>query len=124
MKKILTILTVLFSATIFAQSSDGIVNALKEGSAAKFSNYFSNNVDLKFPQKNELKNIDKAEAQTAVANFFTTNGINGFEVISQREMGGTMYIAGKLKGASQDYNLTVMLKSSGNNMSIITVRIS
>ena len=124
MKKFLTILGFLFSVTSFAQTGDDVVNALKEGSASKFTGYFSNSVDVKLPQKNEMKNVSKADASGAVSGFFSSNKINTFEVTSQREMSGTMYIAGKLKGASQDYNLTVMLKGSGNNLAVITVRIS
>jgi len=120
MKKIFTIIGILFSVAIFAQNGNEVVNSLKEGSATKFSNYFSNAVDIKFPQKEEIKSADKAQAATAVVNFFSANGINGFEVTSQREMSGTMYIAGKLKSNSKDFNLTVMLK----NGAIITVRIN
>jgi len=120
MKKIFTIIGVLFSIAVFAQNGDDVVNALKEGSAAKFTNYFSSTVDLKFPQKDEMKNVVKADAASAVANFFSANNINGFEVTSQREMSGTMYIAGKLKNNSKNFNLTVMLK----NGSVITVRIN
>ncbi len=124
MKKIFTILGFMFSIAAFAQKSDGVVSALKSGDAAKFSSYFDNTVDVKLPKQNEMQNVNKAEATTAIRNFFTTNNINSFEVISQREMSGTMYIAGKLKSASQDYNLTVMLKNKGDNASVITVRIN
>lgn len=124
MKKIFTILGFLFSVSVFAQSGDGVVNALKEGSADKFSSYFNTNIDVKLPKQNEMQNVSKAEAANAVKNFFANNNINGFEVISQREMSGTMYIAGKLKSTSQDYNLTVMLKNKGDNASVITVRIN
>ena len=124
MKKILTIVGFLFSVATFAQNGDAVVNALKEGNASKFSNYFSNSVDIKFPQKDEMKSVSKADAASAVSGFFSSNSINGFEMTSQREMGGTMYIAGKLKGGSQNYNITVMLKNNGSDMSVITVRIS
>ena len=121
MKKIFTIIGFLVSVAAFAQKSDPVVNALKEGNASKFSSYFSNSLDMKFPKKDEMKNVSKADASSG---FFSANGINGFELTSQREMGGTMYITGKLKGSPQDYNMTVMLKDNGNDMSVITVRIS
>ena len=119
MKKIFTIIGILFSVSLFAQSGDAVVNSLKEGSASKFCSYFSNNVDIKFPQKDEMKSVSKADASSAVSAFFTSNNIIGIDVTSQREMSGTMYIAGKLKGGSQNYNITVMLK----NGAVITVRI-
>jgi Domain of unknown function (DUF4783) len=124
MKKLFVILGFLFSVTLFAQTGDNVVNALKEGNTSQFTSYFSSSVDIKLPQKDEMKSASKADASSTVSNFFSSNKINGFEVTSQREMGGTMYITGKLKGASQDYNLTVMLKGSGNDMLVITVRIS
>ena len=101
-----------------------MVNALKAGNAEKFTGYFSNTIDLKLPQKNEMKNVSKSEASSAVSGFFSTNNITGFELTSEREMSGTMYIAGKLNGGAQSYNITVMLTSNGKAMSVITVRIS
>ena len=124
MKKIFTILSLVFSFAAFAQNGEGVVNALKEGNASKFSSYFSTTIDMKFPEKDEMKNVSKANATSAITNFFSSNSINGFEVTSQREMSGTMYVAGKLKGNSQNYNITVMLKNNGNEMSVITIRIS
>jgi hypothetical protein len=75
---------------------------------------------MKFPAKAEIRNMSKADAAAAVNQFFSANKITGFELTSQREMGGTMYIAGRLTGNAKNYNLTVMLK---NNL-IITVRIN
>jgi hypothetical protein len=124
MKKLLFILGVFFSITSFAQTGDDVVNALKAGSAEKFTGYFSNTIDLKLPQKNEMKNVSKSEASSAVSGFFSTNNITGFELTSEREMSGTMYIAGKLNSGAQSYNITVMLTSNGKTMSVITVRIS
>jgi hypothetical protein len=124
MKKIFTIIGFLFSLSIFAQSDNGVVSALKAVNVSQFTNYFNSSVDIKLPKENEKQNLNKTEAASAVKNFFTTNNISGFEVISQREMSGTMYIAGKLKSASQDFNLTVMLKNKGDDISVITVRIN
>jgi hypothetical protein len=124
MKKFFSIITFLFSVSAFAQSSDGVINALKEGSANKFSSYFKGNIDLKLPQdKDERKNVAKQDASSAVEGFFSSNGINGFDLTSQRELNGTMYITGKLKGSSNSFGLTVMMETKGNEMSIVTVRI-
>ena len=124
MKKLFTIFGFLFAVSAFAQNIDAVVNALKEGNATKFSSYFSSNLDVKLPLKNEIKNASKEDAASAVSNFFSEKKINGFEVISQREMSGTMYIAGKLKSAGAGYNITIMLRTKGDEMSVITVRIS
>lgn len=124
MKKIFTILGFLFAVSAFAQNNNGVVSALKAVNVSQFTNYFNSTVDVKLPKENEKQNVSKADAAGMIKNFFTSNNINGFEIISQREMSGTMYIAGKLKSTSQDYNLTVMLKNKGDGASVITVRIN
>ena len=124
MKKIFTILGFLFAISTFAQSDNGVVSALKAVNVNQFTTYFNNTVDVKLPKENEKQNLNKADAVGMIKNFFTSNNINAFEIISQREMSGTMYIAGKLKSASQDFNLTVMLKNKGDSVSVITVRIN
>lgn len=122
MKKLLVIVGILFSIGSFAQTGDAVANALKAGDVGKFTSYFSNAVDVKLPQKDEMKNISKSDASSVISGFFSSNSINGFDVISQREMNGTMYITGKLKGA-KSYNITVMLMETGSNKGVITVRI-
>lgn len=124
MKKIFTILGFLFTIPAFSQNGDAVVNSLKSANVNQFTGYFNSTVDVKLPKENEKQNLSKADAVSLIKNFFTSNNINGFEVISQREMSGTMYIAGKLKSASQDFNLTVMLKNKGDDISVITVRIN
>ncbi len=104
--------------------TDDIVNALKQGNSEKFSKYFDNILDVKLPEKDEIKNISKTQAGITMKNFFDENNIKGFEVTNQRELGGTMYITGKLQGSAKLYNLTLMMKTSGNTLTIITVRIS
>jgi len=125
MKKFLTILGFLFSVAAFAQTSDAVVGALKEGSAVKFTSYFSNDVDVKLPQQNEMKNLTKSNAAGLIQSFFEKNQVTGFELISPpRELNGTTYVAGILKSNAHEYSITVMLKSTGNDMAVITVRIS
>jgi hypothetical protein len=124
MKKIFTILGLLFTVSTFAQNNNGVVSSLKAVNVNQFTSYFNSTVDVKLPKESEKQNVAKADAAGMIKNFFTSNNINGFEIISQREMSGTMYIAGKLKSTSQDYNLTVMLKNKGDGASVITVRIN
>jgi hypothetical protein len=56
--------------------------------------------------------------------FFDANNIKGFELSSQREMGGTMYIAGKLNNGAEGYKVSIMMKTKEGRPQIITVRIS
>ena len=76
--------------SVKAQDSNSIVSALKSGNADEVSNYFDKILDIKFPEKDEIKSIGKNQAGIALKSFFDSNNIKGFELSSQREMGGTM----------------------------------
>ncbi|HWB28484.1 MAG TPA: DUF4783 domain-containing protein [Chitinophagaceae bacterium] len=126
MKKLLLIAALAIASVSFAQanSKDEVVNALKSGDVASFNNYFDNTVDVKLPDKAEAKNVEKGQAGNIVKDFYKQNGIKGFDLTSERAMGGTMYMAGKLTGGAKEYNLTVMLKDKDSKLSVITVRIN
>ncbi len=125
MKKLLFILILaLASFSIKAQDANGIINALKEANAEQVSNYFDKILDIKFPEKEEIKSIGKNQAGIALKSFFENNAIKGFELSSQREMGGTMYLAGKLANGSTGYKLSIMMKYKEGKLQIITIRIS
>jgi hypothetical protein len=126
MNKILSIVTIaaftLMSFGVF--NGDGIINALKAGNADQLSTYFDNTIDVKLPNQDEAKNTSKAHAAELVKTFFSGNGIKGFDLTSQREMAGTMYITGKLQNGGSGFNITLMIKNKGDNSSIITLRIN
>jgi hypothetical protein len=126
MKRILVVISLMISLAGFAFSNDSenIVNALKQGDATQFSSYFDSFIDLKLPEKDEIKNVGKTQASITVKSFFQENNIKGFEATSQREMGGTMYITGKLQGDAKSYNITLLMKAKGDKLSIITIRVS
>ena len=125
MKKILFILTIVIITSSFTQTgSDSIIRSLKSANAAQISGYFDNMLDLKFPEKDEIKSVGKNQAGIALKSFFDENNITGFDLSSQRELGGTMYITGKLLNKEKGYNLTLMLKNKDGHPQIITVRIN
>lgn len=126
MKKVLLLLLVGFSLMSFSFLQNGreeMITALKQGSAEQFIKYLDNTIDIKMPNSDEMKGVQKAEAAGTLKSFFADNGINKFDITSQRELGGTMYITGKLVGTT-DYNLTAMIKSTPDKLSIITLRIN
>lgn len=125
MKKLFLVLIVALSSfSSKAQDANGIINALKEANAEQVSNYFDKILDIKFPEKEEIKSIGKNQAGIALKSYFENNAIKGFELSSQREMGGTMYLAGKLTNAGAGYKLSIMMKYKEGKLQIITIRIS
>ncbi len=117
-------LGLMLSSFTYFDNSTAIINALKDSNAEEVSMYFDNYIDLKLPEKGEIKNIGKNQAGIALQSFFRENNIKGFELLSQRDMNGTMYLAGKLLNDSRGYNITILLKTKDANQQIITVRIN
>lgn len=117
-------LAVVMSSFSVKSDSDGIVAALKKASAEQLSTFFDNVIDLKLPGKDEIKNVGKNQATLTIKNFFNESSVSGFDLTSQREMSGTMYITGKLKNGSNGYNITLLMKNKADKLSIITVRIN
>ena len=117
-------LGIMLSSFTHFDNSAAIINALKEGNAETVSRYFDNFIDLKLPDKGEIKNIGKNQGGIALQSFFKENNIKGFELLSQRDMNGTMYLAGKLLNDGKGYNITILLKTKDSDQQIITIRIN
>lgn len=125
MKKLLTLLGLSFlliSATKLG-GADDIIDALKSGSATEVAEYFDSFIDLTLPDKDEVKNIGKNQASIALKSFYEEAGVKTFQLTSQREAGSIMYITGKLQGKIKNNTITLMLKNSGSNYLITSIRI-
>ena len=101
-----------------------LVTALKSAQANEVAEYFDAMVDMKFPEKDEIKNVSKNQAAIALNSFFSEKSIQGFEKISDREIGNTMYMTGRLLNGGKGYNITLMMKMIKGKHYIITVRIN
>ena len=126
MKKIflLTGLAFVFMSFTYQSDTNAIIQALKNGNASEASKYFDDYVDMKLLDRPEVKNIGRTQAGITLKNFFEENGITGFEKISDREIGNTMYMTGKLQNGGKGYAITILLKLKDGKHQIITVRIN
>lgn len=129
MKKLVIFICAAFALMAFSMrtdstSNDDIVNALKSADAGAISQYFDDVLDVKILDKEEAKNIGKNQATILFKSFYSSNNINGFTLTSRREMGGTMYIAGKITGKDKSFNLTMMIHNKGTQPYIISVRLN
>lgn len=104
--------------------TDAIVTAFKSADAAQIGAYFDEYVDIKLLEKDEVKNIGRNQATIMLKAFLTENSIKGFEKTSERAIGNTMYLAGKLLNSGKGYSATVMLKAKDGKWQIISLRIS
>jgi hypothetical protein len=114
----------LMMSFVVQGDADAIVNAFKSGDAAQVGNYLDDFSDLKFLDKDEVKNLSRNQATITLKTFFSENGIKGFEKTSDRELGTTMYLTGKLLADGKSYNVTVMAKAKDGKHKIISIRIN
>lgn len=126
MKKLLLLTGLVVGLMSFTAQGDvdAIVNAFRSADAGQVGNYFDDYVDIKLLDKDEVKNIGRNQATLTLKAFFAENGIKGFEKTSEREIGTTMYLAGKLLNNAKGHNITIMLKVKDGKRQIITLRIS
>lgn len=126
MKKLLLVIGLSFSFIAYAQqgNTDAVVKAFKSANTEEIAQYFDDYIDLKLLDKEEVKNMGRTQASLALKMFFDENNINGFEKGSNREIGNTLYITGKLTSSGKPYNITVMLKAKAGKHQIITIRIN
>ncbi len=126
MKKLLFLVTMALVSTSFSPQSDAaaIALALKSGNADDVAKYFDDYLDMKLLDKDEIKNMGHNQASIALKSFFNENGIKSFEKISDREIGSTMYMTGKLLNGAKGFNITVMMKQKAGKYAIITIRIN
>jgi len=126
MKKIFlfTGLALVLMSFSLQTNTDGIVQAFKSANVDEVSKYFDDYIDLKLLDKDEIKNMGRNQANIILKSFFTENSIKGFEKISEREIGTTMYMTGKLQNGVKGFNITIMLKQKGGKHVIMTIRIN
>ena len=121
---VLGILVTCILAFTDRPEAGSLVTALKQGNATEVSSYFDDVIDIKLPDKEEIKNIGKTQAGITLKNFFEEAGIRSFNETNERAREGTMYINGKLQSSSKEYNLTMMLRNKGGKFLIVTLRIN
>ena len=84
MKKFILLLLVCFSLMSFTPFQSGreeMITALKQGNAEQFVKYFDNTIDIKMPDSDEMKGVQKTQAAGTLKSFFADNGINQFDIL-------------------------------------------
>ncbi|MCG9899384.1 MAG: DUF4783 domain-containing protein [Hydrotalea sp.] len=115
---------VVMSVWMFRAEVDDIVKALKSGNAESVAAHFDEFIDLRFPEKEEMKAVSKNQATQALKSFYKDNGIKGFELLSQREMSGTLYMAGKMLSSGKSFSVTLILRNKEGRFQIVAMRIN
>lgn len=110
-----TILSFFLVSTIvmlssFAQSSniDEVIGALRSGNSTEMSKYFDDNLELTLPDKSD--SYSKAQATLILKDFFSNNGVKGFELKHKVDQPGGQFCIGTLQTQTGNFRTTVFMK--------------
>ena len=122
-----TLFSTLLASTLIVLSSftpqntiDGVISALKTGSANDLSRYFDDNVQLTLPDKGDT--YSKAQAQLIVKDFFSNNKVKNFDVKHKGDQNGGEYCIGTLSTEQGSFRTTVFARNKGGKQLVNEVR--
>jgi len=106
---LLGVAAMLSSFTLQGGGIDDVINALRSGNAADLARNFDDNVELSLPDKSD--NYSRAQAQTILRDFFTNNGVKGFELKHKGDSpGGGHFCIGTLQTNAGSFRTNVFMK--------------
>ena len=124
MKTFFTVLLIVpaISISSFAQKSniDGVIDALRSGSAAELANYLDDNIELTLPDQSD--NYSKAQAVLILKDFFNNNGVKNFDVKHKGDKSGGQFCIGTLQTKSGNFRTTVFMKIKNNKEVVKEIR--
>ena len=108
--------TFLLFGTVFILSSfvsqnkiDEVIGALRSGNTSQLSSFFDDNVELTLPDKSD--SYSKAQAKKKKKDFFSNNGVKGFEVKHKGDNpSGGQWCIGTLQTNSGNFRTNVFMK--------------
>jgi Domain of unknown function (DUF4783) len=124
MKHLFTILllgsVVLFSSFVKQNGIDEVISSLRAGNAAELAKNFDDNIELSLPDKSD--SYSKAQAQLIVKDFFSNNGVKGFELKHKGESPGGHFCIGTLQTNAGSFRTNVFMKMKNGKEVVKEIR--
>ncbi len=113
----------LFSFSLLSApgAMDDIVNAVKAGNSKAISTYFTDNVDLKVLQQEDV--YSKAQAELIVKDFFSKHAVKSFNIDHKSTKTDSQFAIGKLETSNGKFRVYFLLKKSADKFKIQQFRI-
>jgi hypothetical protein len=99
---------------------EDVINALRSGNAQELAKYIDDNIEISLPDKTD--SYSRAQAIVILQDFFTNNGVKGFEVIHKGDNGGSQFCVGKMQTKSGSYRTTVFMKTKDGRQLVKEIR--
>jgi hypothetical protein len=122
MKKNFTLAVMAALLVSFATmlSIDEVVNAFKSGNASQAAKFFDNTVEISMPDKSN--SYSKSQAEAVLKDFFSNNGVKGFETSHKGENSGNQYCIGTLSTKNGSFRTTIYMKQKGDKQLVQEIR--
>ena len=121
---ILVIFMFMFSFAFAQDNTNAIAAAIKSGNAKEISKYFSDDVDMKILDKEEV--YSKAQAELILKDFFAKHPVKSFALAHKsapNAKNSSQYVIGTLETANGKYRTYFLLKTTGTQQQIQQFRI-
>ncbi len=111
---------VVFSSFLQNDTIDSVIGALRSGNSSELSKFFDDNVELTLPDKSD--SYSKAQAQLIVKDFFSNNGVKGFDLKHKGDSPGGHFCIGTLQTSAGNFRTNVFMKSKGGKEVVKEIR--
>jgi Domain of unknown function (DUF4783) len=115
-----TSVVLLSSFTLQNSDIDEVIGALRSGNSTELAKYFDDNVELTLPDKSD--NYSKAQAQLIVKDFFSNNGVIGFELKHKGDSPGGHFCIGTLQTNNGNFRTNVFMKEKNGKEVVKEIR--
>ena len=106
----------LLSAFATVKNLDGVIEALKKGSATELARYVDDTVEIGLPDKTGTYNKD--QATSVLRDFFAANSVRLFEVKHKGDNEGKQFCVGVLHTQSGSYRTQLFMHTKGGRQVI------
>jgi hypothetical protein len=124
MKKLLLFIgaAVIFTLSAFKPASglDDVISALRSGNATEFAKYIDDNVEISLPSKSDM--YSRSQAVMILQDFFSTNGVRGFELKHKGDSNGNQFCIGTLQTKAGAFRTTVFMVSKNGRQLVKEIR--
>lgn len=121
------VFTLVCAALFYAVSAftglsglEDVIGAMRKGNATELAKYIDDNIEISLPDKSD--SYSKAQAVMILQDFFTNNGVKGFDVIHKGDNGGSQFCIGTLQTRSGNYRTTVFMKTKNGRQLVKEIR--
>ena len=110
----------LSSFTTDQNGIDEVINALRSGNSAQLSGLFGVNVEVTLPDKSD--SYSRAQAQLIVKDFFTNNGVKGFDLKHKGDSPSGHFCIGTLQTNAGNFRTNVFMKIKNGKEEVKEIR--